>query len=39
LPAAATVGAIVLVSISVIEIRRYRQTKALAEIERTSRQP
>ena len=36
LPAAAIVGAIVLISDSVIEIRRYRQTKALAEIERIS---
>jgi hypothetical protein len=36
LPAAALVGAIVLVSASVIEIRHYRQTKALAEIERIS---
>jgi hypothetical protein len=36
LPAAAIVGAIVLISASVIEIRRYRQTKALAEIERIS---
>jgi hypothetical protein len=35
-PAAAIVGAIVLISASVIEIRRYRQTKALAEIERIS---
>jgi len=36
LPAAAVVGVIVLISASVIEIRRYRQTKALAEIERIS---
>jgi hypothetical protein len=37
LPAAATVAAIVLISASVMEIRHYRQTKALAEIERISR--
>ena len=37
LPAAAVVGAIVLISASVIEIRHYHQTKALAEIERISR--
>ena len=37
LPLAAVVGVIVFVSASVIEIRHYRQTKALAEIERTSR--
>ena len=37
LPVAAVVGAIVFVSASVIEIRHYRQTKALAEIERISR--
>jgi hypothetical protein len=36
LPAAAVVGAMALISASVIEIRHYRQTKALAEIERTS---
>jgi hypothetical protein len=36
LPAAAAVGAIVLISASVLEIRHYRQTKALAEIERIS---
>jgi hypothetical protein len=36
LPAAAVVGAIVLVSISVIEVRQYRQAKVLAEIERIS---
>jgi hypothetical protein len=36
LPAAAAVGAIVLISASVMEIRHYRQTKALAEIERIS---
>jgi hypothetical protein len=35
-PAATIVGAIVLISASVIEIRRYRQTKALNEIERIS---
>jgi len=37
LPVAAVVGATVLISASVIEIRHYRQTKALSEIERTSR--
>jgi len=36
LPAAAIVGVVVLIGASVMEIRRYRQTKALAEIERTS---
>lgn len=36
LPAAAAVAAIVLIAASVIEIRHYRQTKALAEIERIS---
>jgi len=36
LPVAAVVGAIVFISASVIEIRHYRQTKALAEIERIS---
>ena len=36
LPAAAVVGVVVLVGASVMEVRRYRQTKALAEIERTS---
>ena len=35
-PVAAIVGAIVLIFASVIEIRRYRQTKALNEIERIS---
>jgi hypothetical protein len=37
LPIAAVTGAIVLISAAVIEVRRYRQTKALAEIERISR--
>ena len=37
LPRAATVGAVVLIAATVIEIRHYRQTKALAEIERISR--
>jgi hypothetical protein len=37
LPVAATVGVVVLIAASVIEIRHYRQTKALAEIERISR--
>ena len=36
LPAAAVVGVVVLIGASVMEVRRYRQTKALAEIERTS---
>jgi hypothetical protein len=36
LPVAAVVAAVTLISASVIEIRRYRQTKALAEIERIS---
>jgi hypothetical protein len=35
LPTAAVVSAIVLISATVMEIRRYRQAKALAEIERT----
>ena len=35
LPTAAVVSAIVLISASAVEVRRYRQTKALAEIERT----
>jgi hypothetical protein len=38
LPAAATISAIVLSSASVIEVRHYRQNKALAEIERISNQ-
>jgi hypothetical protein len=38
LPAAVTVGVIVLISASVVEVRRFRQTKALAEIERISGQ-
>jgi hypothetical protein len=37
LPVAAGVGAIVFISAGVMEIRHYRQTKALAEIERMSR--
>jgi hypothetical protein len=37
LPVAAAVAAVTLTSATVIEIRRYRQTKALAEIERISR--
>jgi len=36
LPSAAVAGVIVLISASVIEIRHYRQAKALAEIERLS---
>jgi ABC-type dipeptide/oligopeptide/nickel transport system permease component len=36
LPTAAIAAAIVLIFSSVMEIRRYRQTKALAEIERIS---
>ncbi len=35
-PAAAVVGIIVLVSATVMEIRHYRQNRALAEIERIS---
>lgn len=35
-PAAAVAGAIVLVSAIFLEIKHYRQAKALAEIERTS---
>jgi hypothetical protein len=35
-PAAATVGAIAFISASLIEIRHYRQAKALAGIERIS---
>ncbi len=37
LPIAAATGALVLVAASALEVRRYRQTKALAEIERISR--
>jgi hypothetical protein len=37
LPAAAAACAIVVISTSVMEFRHYRQTKALAEIERISR--
>ena len=36
LPAAATVAAIVFISASVMEIRHYRQSKVLAEIERSA---
>ena len=36
LPAALAVGAIILISITFMEIRHYRQTKALARIERAS---
>ena len=36
LPAAGTVAAIVLVSSTVMEVRHYRQAKALEEIERAS---
>jgi hypothetical protein len=36
LPVAAGVGAVVFVSACVVEIRQYRQAKALAEIERIS---
>jgi hypothetical protein len=36
LPVAALVSVVTLISASVIEIRHYRQTKALAEIERIS---
>ncbi|MGH9510592.1 MAG: hypothetical protein ACRD2U_00495 [Terriglobales bacterium] len=38
LPAAFVVGVIVLVSATAMEIRHYRQTKALASIERVSGQ-
>jgi hypothetical protein len=37
LPAAAAVGVIVLVSAIALEVRHFRQGKALAEIERVSR--
>lgn len=37
LPAAAVVGAVVLISASILEVRHYRQTKTLAGIERMSR--
>jgi hypothetical protein len=37
LPSAAAMGVIILISTSAVEIRHYRQTKALAEIERISR--
>jgi prepilin signal peptidase PulO-like enzyme (type II secretory pathway) len=36
IPAAAVVGAIALISITVVEIRHHRQAKALAQIERIS---
>ena len=36
LPTAATASVVVLISASVMEIRRYHQAKALAEIERIS---
>jgi len=36
LPTAAVVGAITLIAMTVVEIRDYRQSKALAEIERHS---
>ena len=35
LPAAAFVGAVVLISASTVEVRHYRRSKALVEIERT----
>jgi hypothetical protein len=35
LPAAAALGTVALISACVMEVRRYRQTKALEEIERT----
>jgi hypothetical protein len=35
LPTAAAVSAVVLISASAVEVRRYRQTKTLAELERT----
>ena len=37
LPFASVVAGVALIAMSVIEIRNYRQTKALAEIERRSR--
>jgi hypothetical protein len=37
LPIAVATGAVVLIAASVMEVRRYRQTEALAEIERISR--
>jgi hypothetical protein len=37
LPVAAATGALVLIAASALEVRRYRQNKALAEIERISR--
>src|ERR1700685_1633962 len=37
LPIGSATGALVLIAASVLEIRRYRQNKALAEIERISR--
>lgn len=36
LPTAAVVGAVALISMTVLEIRRYRQDKALAAIARSS---
>jgi hypothetical protein len=36
LPVSAVAGVVVLISAGVVEIRHYRQTKALAEIERIS---
>jgi hypothetical protein len=36
LPAAAVVGAVALIAMTVLEVRNYRQSKALAEIERHS---
>jgi hypothetical protein len=36
-PVAAVIGAIALISASIIEIRHHRQAKALAQIERISR--
>jgi len=36
LPAAAAVGAIASIIVAALEVRRYRHTKALAEIERVS---
>jgi hypothetical protein len=37
LPVAATIGAIALLAVTITEIRDYRQSRVLAEIERRSR--
>jgi hypothetical protein len=38
-PAATLVGAIVLISVTIIDVRRYRQAKALAKMDRMSNSP